>query len=577
MGPTMLKFLSGMLLGTLLMAGCGRFEVSIQRVDEPNEPEATRSAQVDVLAVTSTPIPFMPGAGSSTALPPTAIAPADLVPTVIPAVETATPVGAIPTAIMPLNATFEDAVAGIALGYSTGWEIYELDDAQKASASTYATTFQSWIAGPGGGNMPAGGVKIDLVVYPNRGRTLEEAVTLRRTEIESPDSETTLLSEEPVMLVSGMEGVRMRTNSIFGESSQVVTVANGHLIIFSGTGDGVLLNQILQTLRPLDIETDTSAATAQAPSTTDVRAIRVVESVRVATVVSGPTQDASPVAQIPGGMTVAVSGISDDGGWYQLAGCGEQNPYRPAPDCWLSADQSVAQPVRPIAPSQQPVLDSDTASVVIMAQNMANVRSGPGTDYAVISQLAGGFTFPVIGVSEDGGWWRLNECSSPLNEVLEECWISADPAITGAVETAGIGGQAAPGQQPTAVPQRSGSVVLEELPICFNLDDGTVGDVESGSPDPLCEFTLRAADSAGTLIFEPVQPARFGFGGVFPEVPSVSMCSGSQHLSGGSETIAPLASMYVCYQTGEGRFGYLHFVDMRDDPLTVTMEWETFE
>jgi hypothetical protein len=233
----------------------------------------------------------------------------------------------------------------------------------------------------------------------------------------------------------------------------------------------------------------------------------------------------------------------------------------------------VALPIRPIAPSQQPVLPAEKQAVLVVAQDMAAIHSGPDTTYPVISQLAGGFSFNIEGVSEDGNWWRLAECSSPLNELLSECWISADPDVTQALDEPIFHGPPPAGAPAANTPLRSGTTTITELPKCFNLDSGTEGAVSN----PNREFNVHGHESPGTLVFEPIPPARFGFSGVFPEPPTPTMCAGSQHLQANTETIAPAATLYVCYQTGEGRFGYLHFLSMSNEPLAVTLEWQTFE
>lgn len=327
--------------------------------------------------------------------------------------------------------------------------------------------------------------------------------------------------------------------------------------------------------------TEQPVATEKAPDTafesdpatsTDVQAIRISDSTAVAFVYSGPGENFPLAASVQSGLALVVKSVTEDGRWYELAGCGEQNPFRPAPSCWISTDSAIAEPIPAIVPSQQPVQTTGTQAILIMAEDMALVRSGPNTIYPIVAQLAGGFSFRVTGVSEDGNWWRLEECSSPLNEVLTECWISADSAIIQALDEPIPHGPQSSAPPAEETPLREGSVTIVELPKCFNLDTGTIG----SSANANCEFNLHPSESAGTLIFEPIQPARFGFSGVFPEAPTEAMCAGSQHLSGVSEVIAPLASFYICYQTGEGRFGYLHFLDMTESPITVTLEWHTY-
>lgn len=549
-----------LLLVCASVAGCGRFEVdaSVERIEPPT-------------AIANTAVPtFTPT--SAAAVEPTAES-------ITPQSESATDAAQErdaseqDTAASPalLDATHQDSNAGIAMDYPAQWEVIDTDEVLKSTVTNYTTTFNSWISGVGSGGIPEGGTKIDLIVRTNVASSLEEASAIRRGELQGERSDSTILSEEEVSLHGGLKGTRFRTQSQFGESSHIVTSINNHLITVGGLGDEALIEQIAKTLRPLEEE---STSFAPYPvMATDVRAIRVADTTEMAPIYSGPGADFVQAAGVESGMALAVSGITEDGDWYQLAGCGEQNLFRPAPSCWISTAQEVSQPIRGIDPSQQPVLPTDAQAVQIVTNEfMAPVYSGPDETYPRISQLASGFSFPITGISEDGNWWQLQGCSSPLNEELDECWISADPSMTEPLdELIPHGPQSSVPQQPEG-PSRSGTTTVTELPRCFNLDAGTVGAVAN----PNCEFNMHPHETALTLVFEPIQPARFGFSGVFPEAPTEAMCAGSQHLSGTSEVIAPLASFYICYQTGEGRFGYLHFLDMTEEPLTVTMEWHTY-
>ncbi|MCB0020657.1 MAG: hypothetical protein KDE09_22845 [Anaerolineales bacterium] len=512
--------------------------------------------------------------------PPTAtVLPATATPS--PAVVTAAPVLlATPIPVntpdvvntgLTLDATYRDTYVGLALDYPSDWIITELSAEQKAQSQTYATAFQSWVSGPGGGDgIPEGGAKIDLGVTPDGTLTLDRALATLRELYARPDSDNELLGTKPLTLASGLPAVRVQTKSVFGESSYIFTVINGHQVNLGGIGDQAQVEQIAQTLRPLT-EGDNANPNVVTARMTDVRAIRAVSD--MVPVYSGPGETFPLITNVPGGFALAVSGITADARWYELAGCGDQNPNRPAPACWISADEAQTTPIRAITPSEQPVMSTEQAAVMVVANGMAPVHSGPAAGYPQIAQLAGGMSFPITGQSEDGNWWRLAACSSLLNEVLDECWISADPTVTEAVDALIPHGPQSSVPPQVDPPQRSGTVTITELPKCFNLDTGLVG----GQSNPNCEFNLHPHESAGTLFFEPILPARFGFGGVFPEAPSATMCTGSQHLSSNSEVIAPLATLYVCYQTGEGRFGYLHFLDMTEEPLTATLEWQTFE
>jgi len=133
-----------------------------------------------------------------------------------------------------------------------------------------------------------------------------------------------------------------------------------------------------------------------------------------------------------------------------------------------------------------------------------------------------------------------------------------------------------PTLEPTEPPEdihSEGQGVTIKEPDCYDLDDG----VTSESGDPRCDFTIRTGPDGdyNLTVFIPLIPARFGFGGVFPQEPDREKCASSPDLSSNTETIAPLGSLYVCYQTNEGRFGYLYFTHVSADG--VTYNWRTYD
>lgn len=71
---------------------------------------------------------------------------------------------------------------------------------------------------------------------------------------------------------------------------------------------------------------------------------------------------------------------------------------------------------------------TEAVSVVINGDE-ATFYSGPGTSYAPVATVFGGQSYPVLGVSDDGAWWRLL-CYDDANVWIASCWVSADPAVT---------------------------------------------------------------------------------------------------------------------------------------------------
>jgi uncharacterized protein YraI len=92
----------------------------------------------------------------------------------------------------------------------------------------------------------------------------------------------------------------------------------------------------------------------------------------------------------------------------------------------LLAQDGFAKP-EPIV--TQPPVDMNaypTNVEYVMAQRDVRLRSGPGTQFAVISYLAAGQTAKVTGVSANGYWWRVI-CP---DDGVGSCWVSADPSLT---------------------------------------------------------------------------------------------------------------------------------------------------
>ena len=59
---------------------------------------------------------------------------------------------------------------------------------------------------------------------------------------------------------------------------------------------------------------------------------------------------------------------------------------------------------------------------VVIAADEAMLYSGPGTTYAPVATVFGGTSYPVIGLSDDGAWWRL-ECYDDSNARIPSCWV----------------------------------------------------------------------------------------------------------------------------------------------------------
>ncbi|MBN2083604.1 MAG: right-handed parallel beta-helix repeat-containing protein [Anaerolineales bacterium] len=108
---------------------------------------------------------------------------------------------------------------------------------------------------------------------------------------------------------------------------------------------------------------------------------------------------------------------SESGGWFPL--CGERlgrsftlRPDRILPDPWFPTGSET----EPVVKNPDP---ASSAAPVARLQNSANCRSGPGTDYRVLTVLPQGGTYPIDGRDPAGFWWLVR-----LPDGLGHCWVA---------------------------------------------------------------------------------------------------------------------------------------------------------
>ena len=69
-----------------------------------------------------------------------------------------------------------------------------------------------------------------------------------------------------------------------------------------------------------------------------------------------------------------------------------------------------------------PAPNPDQAQITVTAADGVNVRSGPGTQYDVVGIMPFGTQAPVVGRSQDGGWWVINVPVTRNNQG----WVAAE-------------------------------------------------------------------------------------------------------------------------------------------------------
>ncbi len=112
----------------------------------------------------------------------------------------------------------------------------------------------------------------------------------------------------------------------------------------------------------------------------------------------------------------------------------------------LAGSCTQAMPAVPAAAEPTPA-PAVTLAVVTTEGSRLNVRSGPGTDFAIVGKLEPGRVVTVTGTSQDGQWYRVQ-----VDEVDGEAWIAATYAAVTEATPAATEEPAAALPMPTPTP-----------------------------------------------------------------------------------------------------------------------------
>lgn len=137
-----------------------------------------------------------------------------------------------------------------------------------------------------------------------------------------------------------------------------------------------------------------------------------------------------------------------------------------APEATPTLVESTApasQPEQPAAPTEPPPAPTEpppppTATptpFVVVANDIARLRSGPGTDYELLGELAQGAQLTLAARNEAGDWWQV--CC--VND--QPGWISADlVTLQGSAEGVAVAANIPPPPTPTPSPTPQPEIVV---------------------------------------------------------------------------------------------------------------------
>jgi hypothetical protein len=166
-----------------------------------------------------------------------------------------------------------------------------------------------------------------------------------------------------------------------------------------------------------------------------------------------PTVGGEVVTVLTRGTAVQVLGLSADGRWAQILAPGQDEPLwvarimlrmavaEAAPVTVAEAETSpvaaavettpvaptpTAEPT-PAAPTATPTLQPTPSVPTAFTQPARmNVRSGPGTEYSIVTSVPQGTAAEILAVGPDNAWWQVR-----LPNLAEPAWIFRNLTTTG--------------------------------------------------------------------------------------------------------------------------------------------------
>ncbi len=170
------------------------------------------------------------------------------------------------------------------------------------------------------------------------------------------------------------------------------------------------------TVEATDIATPTVAATL-APEINGIPLINTTANV-TANLRAGPGTNFAVLGQVGPGQTVQIAAVSEDGGWYLLAGNNwiastlvtEQPANAPVVNDQILQALQGATPTE-ATPTEAATPEAPAAPTTVITPTVttdANLRAGPGTEFAILGGTTTGQEINIVGRNADGTWFRLD-------------------------------------------------------------------------------------------------------------------------------------------------------------------------
>ncbi len=92
---------------------------------------------------------------------------------------------------------------------------------------------------------------------------------------------------------------------------------------------------------------------------------------------------------------------------FGLSACGGSEESAPPTDTPMPTSALAGPAATASTVSGEPTVDAGAEQPTVYVDNAMNLRTGPGTDFAVAASAVPGDSFRVVGVNVDGDWWQI--------------------------------------------------------------------------------------------------------------------------------------------------------------------------
>jgi uncharacterized protein YraI len=149
----------------------------------------------------------------------------------------------------------------------------------------------------------------------------------------------------------------------------------------------------------------------------------MLSSIANANIRSGPGLEFERIGMLSQGQEAEILGQDPDGFWWLI-----KAPNVEGERGWVSRDYVIARNA-----GEVPVIGTSSIQFgaiptpapgkpSLKVASVINIRSGPGTNFAIIGKLAPEQTAEIVGISPDGAWWAI-KIPSAQNQ---RGWVSAE-------------------------------------------------------------------------------------------------------------------------------------------------------